>query len=388
MLRILYIQYTNPALYPPLEHSSRILADGGSQVLFLGTRVFGASALEFPDRQRIEVRTMAFCPGGWRQKLHYLRFAIWTLYWSLRWRPDWIYASDLLSCPAALVLSFLPGVSVIYHEHDTPSSSGSRFFLQIAKAARRKLAHRAELCVLPNQERVGRFAAETSNGSNVSCVWNCPSLEDAGFKREPKNSGILAVYYHGNLGPEVLPPTIIPAIAEMNGAVRLIVAGYETIGQEGYLNSLKASAALLGVEQSFEFLGAVPRHQLAQIARQCDVGLGLISQRSLNLNIRHLVGASNKMFDYLACGLALLVSDRSDFGESFIESGYGLSCEPNNPESIASALRWFLNHPLEMRAMGERGRERILADWNYEATFAPVLEVIKGLHEYEPTNAT
>lgn len=35
--RILYIQYTNPAGYPPLEHSSRILAQADWEVLFLGT---------------------------------------------------------------------------------------------------------------------------------------------------------------------------------------------------------------------------------------------------------------------------------------------------------------------------------------------------------------
>jgi hypothetical protein len=31
--RILYVQYTNPVGYPPLEHSSRILADAGLQIL-------------------------------------------------------------------------------------------------------------------------------------------------------------------------------------------------------------------------------------------------------------------------------------------------------------------------------------------------------------------
>ena len=30
---VLYLQYTSPANYPPLEHSSRILADAGWQVL-------------------------------------------------------------------------------------------------------------------------------------------------------------------------------------------------------------------------------------------------------------------------------------------------------------------------------------------------------------------
>lgn len=58
MKRILYIQYTNPAGYPPLEHSSRILADAGWQVLFLGTGALGAAALRFPPHSNVRVRLL------------------------------------------------------------------------------------------------------------------------------------------------------------------------------------------------------------------------------------------------------------------------------------------------------------------------------------------
>ena len=61
MPRILYVQYTNPAGYPPLEHSSRMLADAGWEVLFLGTGALGAGALRFPQHLNIEVRQMPVC---------------------------------------------------------------------------------------------------------------------------------------------------------------------------------------------------------------------------------------------------------------------------------------------------------------------------------------
>ena len=109
--KILFIQYTNPAIYPPLEHSSRILANRGWQVLFLGTGSLGADSLRFKPHERIEVKQMPFCPAGWRQKLHYARFVLWALWWTLRWKPEWTYASDLLSCPAAALSSYLPGIA-------------------------------------------------------------------------------------------------------------------------------------------------------------------------------------------------------------------------------------------------------------------------------------
>ena len=91
-----------------------------------------------------------------------------------------------------------------------------------------------------------------------------------------------------------------------------------------------------------------------------------------------MVGASNKVFDYLASGLALLVSDLPEWKETYVEPGYGLACNPDDPQSIASALERFLKHPTEMREMGERGRQKILKEWNYEQQFMPVLGRLNG----------
>ena len=63
---------------------------------------------------------MRFEPGGWRQKVHYLRFAAWVTASALRWRPTWVYASDPLSCPVARIVTRVTGARLIYHEHDSP----------------------------------------------------------------------------------------------------------------------------------------------------------------------------------------------------------------------------------------------------------------------------
>ena len=94
--------------------------------------------------------------------------------------------------------------------------------------------------------------------------------------------------------------------------------------------------------------------------------------QSDDVNEQAMAGASNKPFDYLACGLALLVSDLPEWRELFVKPGYGLACHPRDPESIARQLRWFVEHPIETRSMGAEGRRRILLEWNYEKQFLPV----------------
>jgi len=46
--RVMYAQYTNPAGYPPLEHSAMQLASRGWEVRFAGIAGRGAAAMEFP----------------------------------------------------------------------------------------------------------------------------------------------------------------------------------------------------------------------------------------------------------------------------------------------------------------------------------------------------
>jgi glycosyltransferase involved in cell wall biosynthesis len=383
MRRALFIQYTNSAAFPPLEHSSRILANARWQVLFLNISAPEIESLKFQPHERIEVRQLPYCPPGWRQKAHYMRFTLWGLWWALRWRPRWVYASDLLSCPAALLLSFLPGVRVVYHEHDSPTSNGS-LFLRLSMFARRRLARRAKICVLPNQRRAEQFDTEvgkSSNGHQPSMVvWNCPSLQEISAPRREYDRGELWVLYHGTIVPPRLPLTVLEALALLPERVKLCVIGYETILHRGYVGELRETADRLGISGRVKFPGSlVDRKELLAWCRKCDVGLAFMPKVSEDINMQAMVGASNKPFDYLSCGLALLVSDLPDWRAVYVESRFGLACDPGDPESIASAIGWFLDHPAEMREMGERGRRKIEEVWHYEKQFSPVLERMSGL---------
>ncbi len=379
--RILYIQYTNPAGYPPLEHSSRILANDGWEVLFLGTGAAGAGALKFPTHPQITVYQIPFCRPGWRQKLHYVRFCLWVLIWVLRWQPQWVYASDLLICPVAYVLTFLPNVKVIYHEHDSPTTTPDSAFLNYCLQARVKLAHRARFSILPNQQRADLFDKEVNNIQNSICVWNCPAQEEIVSQRLPyQEKNNIWVLYHGSVVPARLPLTVINALSTLPKIVKLRVIGYETLGHKGYINKLREVARELGITDRLEIIDPMPRKELLKWCEKSDIGLAFMPITSQDINLISMTGASNKPFDYLACGLPLVVSDLPDWQQMYVEPGYGLACNPEDANSIADVLRWYLEHPTEMKAMGERGRQRILNEWNYEMQFHSVLKELSRVN--------
>lgn len=278
----------------------------------------------------------------------------------------------------ALLLSYLPGIKVIYHEHDSPTSGVGGFFRRVCLAARFKLAYRAAMNVLPNERRVESFTHEMGGIKNVVCVWNCPMIEEVGPPREILGTETLRVLYHGSIVPSRLPLTVIEALALLPANVKLRIIGYETVGHLGYVEELKVAALKHGVESQLEILRAIPRYELLNWCRKSDVGLAFMPMNSSDLNEQSMVGASNKPFDYLSSGLALLVPDLADWRAVFVNAGYASTCDVNDAQSIASALRWFLEHPEEMRLMGERGRQIVATAWNYERQFRPVFEQLSA----------
>ena len=373
--RVIYVQYTDPAAYPPLQHSAEIFARQGWQVDLLGIRQPVVAGLEFATHPNILVRLFPQSASGWRQKIHYLRFCFWTLAEIRRAGPVWLYASDTLSTPVAFWAGFFSAVKVLYHEHDAPDDHNRSRFMRMLLGFRRRVLKRARIVVVPNAAR-GQVLQKTGvDTHHLHCVWNCPlhgeAAESARNDRQPPDD--FTMIYHGSIVPARLPESVVHAVASL-AAVKLRVRGYTTAGHEHYVEQLLALARRLGVESRVDIRLRVPtRAELLADVRASDLGLALMPSDSRDLNERQMTGASNKAFEYLAQGAPLLVSDLPDWREMFVESGVARDCRPEDPVSLAAAISWFIDHRAEGRAMGERGRQMVLAKWNYEEQFDPVL---------------
>jgi glycosyltransferase involved in cell wall biosynthesis len=371
-LRVLYVQYTNPANYPPIEHGVGLFVEAGCDVVLLG--IAGRDdRLRFTDQPHVRVRLLRGARPGWRQKLHYARFLLWTCWWAWRWKPVCVYVSDPLAAPAGLLAARALRRRVVYHEHDAPASAPATRFSGLVLSARRALARRAVVSVVPNASRAAAFTRETGV-DRVLVVWNCPRRREVVPPREPWTPPVLRVLYQGSIVPARLPLAVIDAIGRVPAA-DLTIVGYETAGARGYGRAILDEAARVGAAGRVRLAGAMPtRADLMRHAAAFDIGLALMPERGGDLNEDHMTGASNKPFDYLACGLAVLVADRPDWRAFYVDAGLARACRPDEPDSVADALAWCTAHAGEMRAMGERGRQRIAASWCYDTVFAPVLE--------------
>jgi hypothetical protein len=245
--RILYIQFADPAAYPPIAHSSQILAGRGWEVVQLGSDAFSGQKLKLSSHPRIRTNNLALAKSGGRQSLQYIYFVFWCLYWTYTWRPAWIYASDPLALPAVWLVRKLTRCRIIYHEHDSPNTKrANSWFMKIVLTCRKMLAREVELCIVPQQERLVAFLDATGRRGPSMCIWNCPRLVEVQYNNNVKNfrqGTDLVIYYHGSINRDRLPKALIDAASRFKGAIKIRIAGYEGPGSVGYVNSLMSLAA-------------------------------------------------------------------------------------------------------------------------------------------------
>ena len=370
---IVYVQYTNPAGYPPLLHSSSLLASRGWKPLFLGTGSIGSNDLVLDSGSGIRSKRIRFVKAGPMQKLHYLGFTLWCLLWALRNRPLWIYASDPLSAPVAHVISRVTRAKVLYHEHDSPPQESGRARSLVGRA-RARLVRDAHIVVVPNSHRADVLAREVGR-DEVTVVWNCPTRGEIKSLGSLDKNGI-CVWYHGSFSPELFPETVVRALEHLPRDVRLRAAGYETSGNQGYGQMLLDLAAEIGVADRVEFLGPLPRDVLLEEARKCHIGLCPMIESKDDVNHIGMVGASNKPFDYMACNLALVVPATHQW-QVFVDEGVALSCDPAETGTLSSVLQRLVEDHELRTSMIERGRARVQNDWNYETQFKPILRMLE-----------
>lgn len=381
--RVLFALYAHPAAYPPVERAAQLLQAGGCQVRIVGARGLETDALAGSDSARLDIKLVSRAGAGLVQKLRYAWFLVACAIEIVRWRPRWVHVSDSFAAPVGL-LAAIAGRRVVFHEHDAPIAEAHSTFVRVILRARHALLRRAAVVVTPN---VGRSAAlsEAAGGREVITAWNCPRLTELPPLARRRSTGRpLRVVYHGSIGRDRPPLAIVDAMARAGGEAELEVAGYETVGSRGLLDELVRRAARFNLSERVAVSGPMPRAALLERAADCDLGLAFMPTVATNFNERTMAGASNKAFEYLACGVPLLVSDMPDWKELFVDRGVAFASDPGDVETLAARLRHAQDHRTEIAAMGARGRQLVETEWNYETQFRPVADAMQradpGIH--------
>jgi glycosyltransferase involved in cell wall biosynthesis len=131
------------------------------------------------------------------------------------------------------------------------------------------------------------------------------------------------------------------------------------------------------VERQFAILPPVIYDEVKHFTPGASIGHGLY--KPVHINHTYISTASNKIMEYMAAGLPLLVSDRPGLRQMIETYHCGMVADETDPASIAAAINTLLNNPHQAQAMGDAARRAFEAEFCYERQFAPMGEAFQRL---------
>jgi glycosyltransferase involved in cell wall biosynthesis len=374
-LAIQQVFYADPDRYPPIINGTRLLAMAGyaTEIFCRFTEV--EIPVELPEGVSI-VRIDSRAESSWREYLGFIREVIHRG----SKRANLFVGHDMHGFLAAWLLSRLYRRPLVYHCHDLAENvKGPGRFVKLFEQI---FARTADLVIVPDLER-GKVVAKALALKRLPLiVANAPlRVSRASSEDLPQALAVQGRQYErillrqGSIGPgHALESTIrsIPLWADRGWGFVLV-----GMGTSEYLDELGHLASELAVGEQLAILPPVSYDEVLRLTPGADAGHALYEP--IHINHLHATTASNKMMEYMAAGLPLLVSDKPDLC-AFVEAhGCGVTADESSPESIAAAVNALLGDPDLARRLGAAGARAFEQEFNYEQQFAPVLEAVRGL---------
>ena len=139
-----------------------------------------------------------------------------------------------------------------------------------------------------------------------------------GIEREP------LVLHQGAPAPDRGGEQLIDAMAELPAA-HLVFLGSSPFS--GYEDGLREQAAAAGLGDRVHFLPSVPLERLLEHTADADVGVSLLQDTCEN----HRLALPNKVFEYVAAGVPVVVSDLPELTRLVEQHGIGWTVAARRP---------------------------------------------------------
>lgn len=274
-------------------------------------------------------------------------------------RPFAIHAHDLNMAFIAFAAARRTGAKVVcdFHEwysenvtydakiqrYSAHSSAWHRGYRWLERYC---LAH-ADAVVTVCDSIADAMASELGEGRRPVVVRNIPSLlttptrDYLPLKQElglPESQFVLL--YQGGLGPSRFIEPVIEALAHAPGCLLVIRGPQMDLWGSGY----RQIAEKGGFSDRLLLRPALPSRDVVAAARGADAGVWTLPRLCRNFTY----ALPNKIFEYTASNLPLLVADYPEARRMVEAYQMGLTFDPYDPSSIAAAI----NRLVEDRALG------------------------------------
>lgn len=266
----------------------------------------------------------------------------------------------------------------ICHFHDYPEPLGEGYMADLRNKLARRFSRISDMVVMPDYYRAVAFLQEENLRQLPVVVPNCPRIllelpagqlrpmlvkKDCGNKRLVLFQGAISKNYYADKIIESMPWWPTDSVMVFVGPVK-----------NPLQNELIDIANQLGVLDRIVFIPQVPYAELFKYTVDADLAFSMI--KPFSFNFAHMSGASNKRYEYMACGIPQITNHGPGVKELIEQSGAGICVDPEVPEEIGQQVSYLLNNDHLRKEMSTKARKQHLVQYNYEQQFIPVLEKI------------
>ena len=350
-----------------------------------------AAAFNWPADIKIE-RVGLPVPFGnrrlwWRLAsiLDYFIF-VWFVFSRIRSaRPALVYAHDSEAFVAATIVRKWFSFPLVYENQDQLEPEAcSRF--SVRRWVEEKAFERgpsAALVVYPAKERADYYR-KRSGDAREPLVWpyyaskkllSLPSDLDQLMRTRFARREVL---YTGVINGDIASNEAIRALDILGDTYRLTV--YGSIGPEDlshfrtYVRSLNAGGRI--------FHGGWIN--LAEmIERTINGAVGLVLFKPNSVNYRSMGTSTNKLYEYAARGIPVIVPDGPSFREALKNEDWVFFADVSDPQSIVNGVRFFLENIDRYLTASKAARVAFEDRFNFEVVFPRLLERLMLLVDHE-----
>ncbi|MBM2575137.1 glycosyltransferase family 4 protein [Jannaschia sp. Os4] len=131
------------------------------------------------------------------------------------------------------------------------------------------------------------------------------------------------------------------------------------VGFGPHLDAVKADVAARGLQDRFTFTGALYGDDMLAALNAVDIGVSCDPKNAMND-----ISTMNKVMEFMTLAKPLVQFDLTEGRASAGDAAR--YAEDNDPAALAREIAWLMDHPEAARAMGERGRARVLDRLSWE----------------------
>jgi glycosyltransferase involved in cell wall biosynthesis len=260
----------------------------------------------------------------------------------VRLRPDVVHAHDAAMLAPGFVGARLTRARLLYDSHELATGVPYRtpLWARLVWALERMLIRRCDAVITVSDGIADRLRRLYGLRERPTVVRNLPDLPNSGpggLRRRLGLSDEPLVLHQGAPAPHRGCEELVLAMEHVPDA-HLVFLGES--GFPVFTDRLARRARERSVAGRIHFTANLPLEALLSHTREADVGVSLLEGNCEN----HRLALPNKVFEYVAAGVPVVVSDLPELSRLVHEHGLGWTADPGDPSSIAAALREALTH--------------------------------------------